>query len=388
MPLYALGSNGSGQLGIGHEDDVSSPTKCLFFTHDSLETQDSRSQDLPEEIAVHDEPIRIVAGGNHTLILFRSGAVYAAGANKSGQCGQDPGDMSALLSFRRVRAVVDEDDDYGGQRTVERFAAISATWEASFIIDAATGHVYVFGQGTKGELGLGEGVTQADVTSPARIADFPPKDTEVVSISSSMGHTVVVLSNGDVYGWGVSRKGQLGREGVLSKIYWSPRKIGDVTFHAYQVACGREFTVVAGDAADGQFVILGSENKKWDIGAGAPRDLKGYDTVAASWHGVYVHKRDGSVVAWGRNDRGQLPPLHFPHPEKLAVGSEHVVAVIGKGRVVSFGWGEHGNCGAEIDAQGNVAGSWNELPLSSESKFLVTGVGAGCATSWVIAVRE
>lgn len=397
MPLYAFGSNGSGQLGIGHTDDVLSPTKCLFSTaqSDMVESQPAtrRPATLGEEnlTARDDEIIRIAAGGNHTLVLFRSGAVYAAGANTSGQCGQDPSAVSALLSFRRLRVVVPVDDDEdggGGQRTVERFTAISATWEASFLVDAVMGYVYVFGQGMKGELGLGNGITQIDVTRHARIADFPPKDTEMVDISSSMGHTVVVLSNGDVYGWGVSRKGQLGKDGVPGKVHWAPRRIGDVTFHAYQVACGREFTVVAGDAAHGQFVTLGSENKKWDIGAGAPQDIKGYDTLAASWHGVYVHKSDGSVVAWGRNDRGQLPPPQFPHPEKLAVGSEHVVAVVDKGRVVSFGWGEHGNCGSETDAQGNVAGSWNEIPLRSAPKLLVTGVGAGCATSWIITLDE
>jgi hypothetical protein len=30
MRLFAFGSNGSGQLGIGHEEDVPTPTQCLF----------------------------------------------------------------------------------------------------------------------------------------------------------------------------------------------------------------------------------------------------------------------------------------------------------------------------------------------------------------------
>ncbi|OAX78943.1 hypothetical protein ACJ72_06744 [Emergomyces africanus] len=369
MPLYAFGSNGSGQLGIGHTDDVSVPFRCLF-AHENREN-DPRGISNP---LVSDEPIRIVAGGNHTLVLFKSGAVFAAGLNKNGRCAHDPYSLPSLLHFSRV-IIVEED----GTR-VDRFKAISATWEASFFVDAERGHLFACGVGSKGELGLGENFVEA--IKPLRICGFPPAGQEIISISSSVSHTVATLSNGKVYGWGVSRKGQLGEGNSLKKILWVPHKIEDISFSARQVACGREFTAIVGNAATGDFAIFGSD--KWNILSCAPREIKSYATLAASWHGVYVHRQDGSTISWGRNDCGQLLPPNFPQPTKLAIGSEHVVALIENTTVVAFGWGEHGNCGPNTDAKGNVAGRWNEIPLSIEGRNTVTGVGAGCATSWIM----
>ena len=375
MPLYAFGSNGSGQLGVGHTEDLPLPTKC-FFAHDRDE------QSAGEKLESGGEVVAISAGGNHTLVRFASGAVYATGSNASGRCAHGLGVVEkekegGLLRFSRVVVVDEEDRESGGKRRVDRFSAVAATWEASFLVDAETGTVYSVGAGAKGELGLGSAVTEAAV--PMRIPDFPPAGTKVVALSSSGWHTVAVLSNGEVYGWGGARKGQLGKAGIQSKIRWSPTKIEDVGFPARQVACGREFTVVAGAPADGPIVILGSD--KWDIQSAAPESLKGYATVSASWHGISVHNSDGSLLSWGRNDRGQLPPSDPLKLSRLAIGSEHVVAVTESMELVACGWGEHGNCGPTTDAQGNVKGQWAVIPFEDES---IVKVGAGCATSWVV----
>ncbi|EER40021.1 alpha-tubulin suppressor protein Aats1 [Histoplasma capsulatum H143] len=369
MPLYAFGSNGSGQLGIGHLDDVPVPSRCLF----EQENKENGPKDI-DIACTSDEPVQIAAGGNHTLVLFKSGAVYTAGSNQNGRCAHDPNRITSLLHFSRVGFA------RGDGSCVNRFKAIFATWEASFFVDAERGHLYVCGVGNKGELGLGENYVEAN--SPTRIREFPPTGLEITSISSSVSHTAATLSNGEVYGWGISRKGQLGEENIKKKILWVPQKIEDVSFFACQVACGREFTAVAGDARTGEFAIFGPE--KWDILSGAPKEIKYYTTLAASWHGVYVHKQDGSTISWGRNDRGQLLPPNLPRLVKLAIGSEHAVAMIEGTNIVAFGWGEHGNCGPNTDAQGNVAGRWNEIPLSAEDSNTVTGVGAGCATSWIM----
>jgi alpha-tubulin suppressor-like RCC1 family protein len=71
--LFSLGSNGSGQLGIGHQEDVSSPQPCIFDEASSL-----------QRLEPDDEIVKVVAGGNHTLVLFASGAVFAAGSNEFG----------------------------------------------------------------------------------------------------------------------------------------------------------------------------------------------------------------------------------------------------------------------------------------------------------------
>ncbi|PWY84644.1 RCC1/BLIP-II protein [Aspergillus sclerotioniger CBS 115572] len=329
MPLYAFGSNGSGQLGIGHIEDVSTPTKCLF---------EDTSPPLPAS-----EITRIAAGGNHTLILFSDGRVYATGMNEDGRCGSLPGVDDAVTRFRQV--VVDG---------VERFRDVSATWEASFLVSGEGRRVFVLGSGGRGSWGLEGGLF-------------------VVGIASGMGHTVVVLENGEVYGWGAARKGQLGQARKGDKVVWELVRIEEVGFRATGAACGREFTVVVGDREKGEFVVLGSADDRWGVlvGSSIPAPV-GCRSIEASWHGVYVHRQDG-----------ELPPREMGRVMDLAVGSEHVLATVDERTVVACGWGEHGNCGPVTDAQGNVKGICSPISLPEEALDVV-GIGAGCATSWVI----
>ncbi|KAJ6169252.1 hypothetical protein N7497_002095 [Penicillium chrysogenum] len=446
MRLFAFGSNGSGQLGIGHEEDVPTPTQCLFA---QTETSQGPQMTTIQSTSLADESgvTTIAAGGNHTLLLTTSGSIYAAGCNADGRCGlhratktpkeHGSDDNRNILRFRRMII-----SDAASDTEVSNFKHVSATWEGTIAVASVPrssnnvdhgdtpdmeDRVFVFGSSPKGELGL-----RSEYHCPP--------------LASGMAHSAAVLSNGHVYGWGAARKGQLGRDNRDAKIAYSPVRIL-VPFFAEAVACGREFTVVSGR---GRFVVLGDRGNRWGIlnipeslslRAGDDGDLGGYGdhlqddgqedyggcrgtipngstAIAASWHGVYVHAvsglggvqpsisnemlrtgprsdaqadsdsdfAGGSIVAWGRNDRGQLPPPDLPTPAKLAVGSEHALALLQDGRVAAFGWGEHGNCGPDTDSQGNVSGTYNviSLPEAVGADEKVVGVGAGCATSWMI----
>ena len=350
--LYAFGSNSSGQLGLEHREDVSEPTKSI----------------VPETCS-SDHAIGVVAGGNHTLILFSSGAVYAAGESRDGRTGVE----ARPSGFNRVEITV-----LDGAR-INNFTSCSATWEASCFVHEKR-HVYSCGTGRKGELGQREGVTGAG--APRRIENFPPPGTEILDIASSMGHTVVVLSSGEVYGWGHGRKGQLGDP---AGVVWSPRKVDGVHFKAVRVSCGREFTHIVGDALGGEHVVLGSD--KWLVRTAAPVNVRGWKDIAASWGSVYILFEDNSVLSWGRHDRGQLAPPGLPPIYKIAAGSEHVLALTSEGKFLAWGWGEHGNCGRGVDEAGDVRGRWNEIPVDGrhcdDTRPASTCLGAGCASSWL-----
>lgn len=457
MNLFAFGSNGSGQLGLGHAEDVSTPTQCLFAPFAA--SAENQYQDSVGQ--VKDKIVQIVAGGNHTLLLTRQGHVYAAGYNSDGRCGPDThidlsqdqleanaekfqNEENNVLRFQRV---IFTDPTTGC--TVDTFKSVSATWEASILVasvptqtnfpdnhgDATIHHDKVFVQGSalKGELGLGDSTLRhgMSVTPGTSISNFPPLGTAVSALASGMGHSVAILSNGDVYGWGGSRKGQLGEGLKGAKIVWSPMQISGIPFPATGAVCGREFTVVIGRREKGEFLVLGDKGNRWGVldvndsdalrlrirgeeGVGASVDSScaastsvrggaafwGFEDIGASWHGIYVHlaaladgssspavTKENSLVAWGRNDRGQLPPLDLPTLDRLAVGSEHVLALLRDGSVAAFGWGEHGNCGPDTDPHGNVAGTFKVISLPDTAYSAggrVVGVGAGCATSWVI----
>ena len=341
--LLAFGSNGSGQLGIGHFDDVAEPTSCPIDLHGQ-------------------DGIKIAAGGNHTLVLGSDGRLFAAGDNSDGRClipSHSPNAKSGKVpGFQLVQCIN------------QPVKLCSATWEASVVIPVDN-KVIVAGTGMKGELGLGDGIRTA--LAPTVIPDFPPKDTQIIDIASCMDHIVLVLSNGEAWGWGNGRKGQLGEpRGHL----WLPRKIANVSFPATRAICGKEFTFIAGPPGEGGFAILGSD--KWRIHSDAPQNLGDWVDISASWGSVFVLQKSGQVLSWGRNDRKQLFPKHASDVVRLGIGSEHGLCLTKDSAVLAWGWGEHGNCGDLKQLQSNNSSGTVVHPNGE-----VLALGAGCATSWI-----
>jgi protein ATS1 len=346
--LYALGSNGSGQLGVGSLDDCSQPAKTTL----PLDQHHIR---------------QIVAGGNHTVVLLSNGEIYAAGDGSDGRCLTRPDATSLRGSGSKFRKAEPLISSIPGRK----FKLCAATWEATVaLLDDGT--IVTSGTGQRGELGLGEANTQAPL--PTTIPDFPPAGTEIVDISSSMAHTVVILSNGEAHGWGAGRKGQLGEPYAN---YWAPTKIQGIDFPARRVSCGRDFTLIAGDPSDGSFTVLGSN--KFGIASTAPADIRDWKSIGTSWGSIFVLLRSGVVVSWGRNDHGQLAPKDLPTVREIAIGSEHAVCLTDSGTVVAWGWGEHGNCGPTEFLSGTTS-TGSILHVPGEPVL----VAAGCATTWIV----
>ncbi|TKA49607.1 hypothetical protein B0A54_00275 [Friedmanniomyces endolithicus] len=326
--LFAFGSNGSAQLGLGHNDDTT----------------------RPEPSGVSLSSIReVAAGGNHSLVLGNDGTVESHG--------------------------MDGHDDRFGTCGLRRISQVSATWTASILL-SDEGTVLTCGEGPSGELGLGVETLQA--ARLREVPDFPPIGAKVVQIASGVSHTVTVLSNGELWGWGKGRQGQLGEP---AGIIWSPRQVRDLPFRVVKAVCGKDFTCVFGDRDNGYVHLIGlNQRDRFNLVAGMPLAISGWKNGAASWSNVYVLKDDGELLGFGRNDHGQLPPPGLPPIEAVAAGSEHCIALTKSGKVLAWGWGEHGNCGEPTDANGDVKGRWNEIGVAGTIK----GVFAGCATSFVV----
>ena len=356
--VYAIGSNGSGQLGIGHKEDVSVPKPVLF------------------DGATPDHITELKAGGNHSLLLS-SGALHYSGDATSGACGLMSDLSGSGDTFQQVR--LSTEGATMPKNSEIKVCAVS--WEASVIVqEDENGHatkVYSFGTGNKGELGQGELLFRS--AKPHLIKHFPPAGLEIMDLVASVSHVVAVLSNGEVYGWGSGRKGQLGQpEGIV----YSPRRVTGIDFKVVRAVCGREFTYLVGEPGRGQHVILGSD--KWNVRSTCPSTVPGWKDVGASWGSIFVLQDDGKLLSWGRDDHGQLTPPGLPLLSQIAIGSEHGLGLTLEGDVLAWGWGEHGNCGPST-VDGDVKGKWNVI---ASSKYLppgskISSIGAGCATSWV-----
>ncbi|KAI0128720.1 regulator of chromosome condensation 1/beta-lactamase-inhibitor protein II [Xylariales sp. AK1849] len=372
--LFALGSNGSGQLGIGHKEDVSVPKPVVFHC-------------TPPSDAI----VRVAAGGNHTIILTESGKAYWSGDSSKGACGITTIITADNSQFEEL--VLSDTEPFGP------IAHLACTWESStFILKDQGGkatRAYSCGTGQQGQLGF----EAKGIVEPRLIPNFPPPGTEVVRIAAGIGHIVAVLDNGEVYGWGNGKKGQLGQSVALDDgtpptpiVLLAPCKISrssGVDFKVADAVCGQYSTILIGTPSEGKIIVLGLE--KWGLKSNALSSVPVWATISGSWGGVYILKQDGTLTAWGRNDHGQLPPPNLPKLKDIQAGSEHVLAITEDDEVIAWGWGEHGNCGPQTEGKaGDVNGRWNfiassqNLPEGSQ----VTTIGAGCATSWVYVQAE
>ncbi|OQO07803.1 hypothetical protein B0A48_06594 [Cryoendolithus antarcticus] len=357
--LFAVGSNGSGQLAQADLLDIKTPTEITL----------SRTQGVSSTLG--SSIVSVAAGGNHTVVLCGDGRAFTSGQN-------DDGRLSHGGEIQGIMQVVELPLSPARDHLLDSITHIAATWSASFLV--AHGKVYSCGSGDRGELGQGPQVTRS--SKPTAIPSFPPNGTQVTDLAACMAHVVAVLSDGSVYAWGSGRKGQLGEPSVD---IWEPRRIDGVPFCVGSAACGKDFTCFISASDAGEICVLGPRsNDRFGVQSAAPVAVPGWSFLAASWGSIYVLTSSGDIVAWGRDDHGQLPPAGLSSIQQLATGSEHCIAVTATGQVLAWGWGEHGNCGEPIDKRGDVNGRWNVL---SENDTVV-GVYAGCATSFFVTSKR
>ncbi|MCJ1306763.1 hypothetical protein MMC25_000406 [Agyrium rufum] len=255
----------------------------------------------------------------------------------------------------------------------------SATWAAAITVNESN-EIHTWGHGEKGELGRGQDVSFADLQGePFKLSKDLGESVSIMSLASGVGHCIAVLSNGDVYGWGDGRKGQLG---TPNERYYEPRKVLGIDFKVVRAVCGNEFTYLVGDPQSGCHVLLGSD--KWKVRSQMPADCTGWKDVGATWGSIFILREDGAIISWGRDDMGQLAP--DTEAEMMAIGSEHSLALNKEGHVFAWGWGEHGNCGPQgiQPATSSSIGYRGSYAIDQSSiSGTVAGLGAGCATSFM-----
>src|SRR5207253_1495399 len=125
---------------------------------------------------------------------------------------------------------------------------------------------------------------------------------------------------------------------------FQPRKITDVTFQAVRAVCGRNFTYVVGAPGSGMHMMLTNSNQH-QIMSSMPSLCPDWQDIGATWGAVFILQKDGSLTAWGQQNRWALVPHGLPDLAQIAIGTDHVLALTTNGHLLSWGWMKHGNCG-------------------------------------------
>ncbi|NXN08517.1 RPGR regulator, partial [Indicator maculatus] len=202
--LYMFGSNNWGQLGLGSKTTVSKPT-CVKALK-------------PEKTKL------AVCGRNHTLVYTEKGNVYAAGGNSEGQLGL--GDTEERTTFHLISF-------FTNQHKIKQLAAGSYTSAAV----TEDGQLFVWGDNSEGQLGLAD---EACVRVPCQVDVGKP----VSAVSCGYYHSALITGDGELYTFGEPENGKLGLLPEQLKNNRVPQPVLGIMEKVNKVACGGEHTVV------------------------------------------------------------------------------------------------------------------------------------------------
>ncbi|MCF7826663.1 MAG: choice-of-anchor D domain-containing protein [Candidatus Marinimicrobia bacterium] len=150
----------------------------------------------------------IGAGYGNSVALSSSGDVFAWGYNMHGELGNgNAGDTS----FVPVAVVMD------GALQGKKVQAISTDWSNTLAL-ADDGKLYSWGGNSYGELGAGSDADSSNVPVAVNM-DGALSGKSILSFSVGAGHSLALTNEGQVFGWGFNRFGELGNgENVDTRI--------------------------------------------------------------------------------------------------------------------------------------------------------------------------
>ena len=179
--VWAWGYNKNGELGQGDTTNVYSPVQVKSADGNSYLT----------------DIIEIAAGSNHNLALDKDGTVWAWGYNGYGQLGNNTATNSSLPV--KVTGLTDA-------------VSIAAGYYNSFAV-RKDGSVWSWGHNAYGSLGNGNTSNQYIPRRVLGGASGSQYLTDIVEVKAATYHTLALKANGTVYAWGYNGLGQLGSSG-------------------------------------------------------------------------------------------------------------------------------------------------------------------------------
>jgi alpha-tubulin suppressor-like RCC1 family protein len=270
--VMAWGGNEFGQLGDGEET----------------------ASFLPVPVEGLKDVKAIAAGANFSLALLRNGTVMAWGGNEYGQLGD--GSMEEAEGPVAVRGLTEA-------------TAIAAGGEHALAL-LASGKVMAWGEGEHGQLGDGKG-RSSDV--PVAVYGL----TDATAIAAGGLHSLAVLGDGTVKAWGGDGFGQLANSSVEEegeegeKRSEMPVSVEGVS-GATAVAAGAHHSLAL--LSNGTIMGWG-EDKYGELGNGstsreeapvAVSRLSGVSAISAGGEHSLALLSNGTVMAWGEDKFGEL----------------------------------------------------------------------------------
>lgn len=302
--VCSWGRGEDGQLGLGDAEDRFSPTQVS-----ALDGQ---------------EIVSVTCGADHTT-AYSEGfkQVYSWGWGDFGRLGH--GNSSDLFTPQPIKALQ-------GIRIKQ-----IACGDSHCLAVTMEGEVQSWGRNQNGQLGLG---TTEDSLVPRKIEAF--KGIPVKMVAAGAEHTAAVTEDGELYGWGWGRYGNLGLGDRNDRLV--PEKVSDnVGEKMFMVACGWRHTICV--SSSGALYTYGW-SKYGQLGHGDfedhlfPHKVQALhesftSQISGGWRHTMALTADGKLYGWGWNKKVIL----------ISCGWRHTLAVTERQNVFSWGRGTNGQLG-------------------------------------------
>ena len=349
-PAVSWGGNTHGELGTRYRDDL---------------------EERPVTVEGQKNIVAVAAGDGANLAILSDGTVSAWGGNVSGQLG----DGTRLATWEKGTSHI-------AVRELSGVTAVATEGEHSLAL-LGNGTVKAWGSNQFGQLGNGTGGFESETHE----YQFLPKTvtglTEGIAISAGAGTNFAVRADHTVRAWGWDRWGQLGvavpevcRFGVGTGVCPEYECKGELGWQL----CSKVPRTVEMLNKQGRRVALGEVT-----------------AVAGGQESAYALLKNGHVMAWGGNGKGQLgsgpnvkafaesnvPPTEVVSARTgapltgviaIAAGYNHALALLETGEVV--GWGDN-----EDGALGQSSESLCGLTPCDKAATAIAGLGKATAIS-------
>lgn len=332
-------------------------------------------------------------GQSHTVVRFSNGGMASWGRNAEGQLGNNT----------TTNSNIPVEVFSGGVLSGKKIAAVSAG-AAHNVALCSDGTVVTWGSNSSGQLGIGTGIVSSLI--PINITGLGALSGKtVVAVAAGAHHSLALCSDGRVVAWGRGTSGQLGTGSTSSSslpaaVSWAGVMAGKTVV---SIAAGADHNLAL--CSDGTLVAWG-RNDFGQIGNNLAGNLsspsrvettsgalinKTVISLAAGTNHSLVLCTDGTLAAWGSNAQGQLGTIGSNGSFVPIAVARTIGALFGK-TVTKIGCGEFHSMA--LSGDGDLA-SWgegvsgqlgNHTLISSDIPESVTTAGALSSKSvWNIA---